>query len=208
MRFKPLDPEDTVRRYRRNLPHWRQPGATYFVTFRTADSIPQRRLKKWEDQRNLWLQLHPFPWSMADWNDYHALRFEQLDHWLDLNSGRCLLARKKIAELVVGSMRHFDGYRHSLDDFVVMPNHVHALVTPFEGHRLDQILHSWKSFSSHQINSILRRSGAFWMDENYDRIVRDWEELNRIRDYIQSNPKKAKLLRGQYILGTGSGIDL
>jgi hypothetical protein len=34
-----------------NLPHWYQPGVTYFVTFRTEDSVPQPLVRKWHSER-------------------------------------------------------------------------------------------------------------------------------------------------------------
>ena len=51
--FRGLDPNKRVRIYTRHLPHWRQDGATYFVTFRLADSLPEamlieiRNLRAW-----------------------------------------------------------------------------------------------------------------------------------------------------------------
>ncbi len=36
--FRPFNPNGDVKVYLRNLPHWRQPGATYFVTFRQAET--------------------------------------------------------------------------------------------------------------------------------------------------------------------------
>jgi hypothetical protein len=78
-----------------------------------------------------------------------------------------------------------------LDEWVVMPNHVHALVRPLEGNELPMILHSWKSFSAHAANQELKRTGPFWQKESYDHIVRSAEELNRIREYIRRNPVKA-----------------
>jgi hypothetical protein len=38
------------------LPHWRQPGCTYFVTFRLADSIPEAVLREHEYERSMWLK--------------------------------------------------------------------------------------------------------------------------------------------------------
>jgi len=46
--FRPFDPNKSLRVYTRNLPHWRQPGATYFVTFRLIDSIPY---DVWQEMR-------------------------------------------------------------------------------------------------------------------------------------------------------------
>jgi type I restriction enzyme R subunit len=91
---------------------------------------------------------------------------------------------------VVGALKHFQGTRYLLDAFVVMPNHVHALLLPLNGHSLSEILHSWKSFTGKELK---RRSGTqeiVWQDENYDRIVRDEKELQHFRDYIEMQSKQ------------------
>jgi hypothetical protein len=54
--FIPFDERQAVRIYQRNLPHWRQDGVTYFVTFRLGDSIPEAIRLKWEEEKKLWLK--------------------------------------------------------------------------------------------------------------------------------------------------------
>src|SRR2546427_4561058 len=56
--FHPFDADGPLRVYVRNLPHWRQPGATYFVTFRQDDSIPAPVLAEWLDTRQRWYRVH------------------------------------------------------------------------------------------------------------------------------------------------------
>src|SRR5438876_979883 len=56
-----------------NLPHWRQDGAMYFVTWRTADSMPRERVDQWMEQRDAWLKAHPEPWSMHEEQEYYRL---------------------------------------------------------------------------------------------------------------------------------------
>ncbi len=56
--FRPFNPNADVKVYLRNLPHWRQQGATYFVTFRQADSIPKSVLAEWLDIRQRWYRAH------------------------------------------------------------------------------------------------------------------------------------------------------
>jgi hypothetical protein len=58
MEFKPFDPAAETRKYRNHLPHWRQPGVTYFVTARLADSIPQTTLQIWMNERDVWLRVN------------------------------------------------------------------------------------------------------------------------------------------------------
>lgn len=64
--FRAFDPYDEVRTARRRLPHWHQPGVSYFVTFRLADSLPQPLLLQWRHERAIWLRLHPQPWGVDE----------------------------------------------------------------------------------------------------------------------------------------------
>ena len=62
------------------------------------------------------------------------------------------------------------------------------------GSPLASIMHSLKSYTAHEANKILGRSGQFWLHESYDHWVRDHEELERIVEYIAYNPVKANLV--------------
>ncbi len=56
--FHPMEWDEpwAVPGYRRNLPHWRLEGATYFITFRLADSIPESVARHWHEERVAWLR--------------------------------------------------------------------------------------------------------------------------------------------------------
>ncbi|MEP6974716.1 MAG: class I tRNA ligase family protein [Spartobacteria bacterium] len=186
-----FDEFDEIDISRRNLPHWEQSGATYFVTFRLADSLPATRLSELEEERKNWLKFHPHPWSDEDKREYYERFSNQLEVWLDAGEGSCVLAQPAAAEIVAGALTHFDGDRYELGAWVVMPNHVHVLVTPKAENDLGGILHSWKSFAANQINAALERSGPLWQRESYDHIVRNETALARITEYILRNPEKA-----------------
>lgn len=81
-----------------------------------------------------------------------------------------------------------------------MPNHVHALVRPRQGHELSNILHSWKSFTAHEINKQLGRQGEVWQHEGYDHIIRNPQSLWRIEQYILNNPTSAGLGVNEFTL--------
>jgi REP element-mobilizing transposase RayT len=74
-----------------------------------------------------------------------------------------------------------------------MPNHVHVLVEIFGMHPMSQVLHSWKSYTSQQINGLLGLTGPFWQVESFDRYIRDERHFERTRKYIEENPVKAGL---------------
>ncbi|MEX2044998.1 MAG: DEAD/DEAH box helicase family protein, partial [Opitutus sp.] len=146
-----FDPNATVADLTGNLPHWRQEGVTYFVTFRLADSLPQEKLQQWREEMAAWLREHPEPHDEATRTEFYERFPARLQRWLDAGYGSCVLQIPEVHSLVEQAIRHFEGQRYALDEFVVAPNHVHALVTPAAGHELSDILHSWKSYTAHEI---------------------------------------------------------
>jgi REP element-mobilizing transposase RayT len=180
--------DESVSNLSGDLPHWRQEGVTYFVTFRTADSLPQEKLKQWQLEKERWLHDHPEPCDEKSKREFYEKFPERLQHWLDHGYGECVLKEQDCKKIVEGALRHFDGQRYDLDEFVIMPNHVHVLVTPKAGHELSKILHSWKSFTATEINKRIGKSGAFWQKESFDHIVRSPAQVERIRQYIKEHP--------------------
>jgi DNA polymerase-3 subunit alpha len=202
--FVPFDKSRPASITSRRLPHWQQDGATYFVTFRLADSLPQAIYGNWKREREaLVRQVSSLPDSEKE-KLTDELR-EKMEAQLDQSYGECWLRNSKVAAIVESALRHFDGERYLLGSYVVMPNHVHALVHPVMGQQLSEILHSWKSFTANEANKVLGRTGSFWQDESFDHIVRDEHQLERFHHYIYENPIKAKLSENQFKLGIGSG---
>jgi carbamoylphosphate synthase large subunit/REP element-mobilizing transposase RayT len=200
--FEPFDEQTKIQQTKRHLPHWEQPGATYFITFRLIDSVAQDVLRQWQDERERWIKAHPQPWDWRTAREYMRLCEESREEWLDRGHGSCLLRQPAIADIVASTLKHFDRERYVLDAFVVMPNHIHALVKPLGSHSLSSILHSWKSFSANAINRQVDRQGSLWMAENFDTIVRNTAHLKACRDYIAQNPVKAGLGAGDFVLET------
>ena len=199
--FRPFDENAAIQQSRRNLPHWEQEGATYFVTFRLADAVPAEVAKQWREELEAWRKFHPEPWDDVTNAEYRRRFLQTREDWLDQGHGSCLLREERAARIVADALSHFDDDRYHLDSFVVMPNHVHVVVQPMPGQSLKAIVRSWKSYTAREINKTSGASGSVWMQESFDRIVRDWNALVRCRDYIARNPEKAQLDTGEFILG-------
>ena len=202
--FVPFDKQRPAAIHSRRLPHWQQEGATYFVTFRLGDALPHSAQEQLQRERDAWFLAHPDPRSTALLTEFADTFLEQLDAHLDLGHGACWLGESAVAEVVQNALHHFDGERYWLGSYVIMPNHVHALVRPIAGHALSDILHSWKSFTANQANKALGRQGQFWQDESFDHIVRDEHHLEKFGRYIAENPAKARLSSGSFRVGHGS----
>jgi REP element-mobilizing transposase RayT len=53
---------------------------------------------------------------------------------------------------------------------------------------LGDVIRAFKSLSAIHVNRLLMRSGPLWQRNYYEHVIRDEDELNRIRDYITNNP--------------------
>ena len=164
--------------YWRRLPHVYATHQPVFLTWRLHGSLPPHR---------------PFPTT--------ALRsgeaFVALDRLLDeARTGPFYLRQPAIADLVVEAiqynshtLRHYDWHA-----FVVMPNHIHLLVTPAVA--LPKLTKSLKGITAKRANALLALTGRpFWQEESYDHVVRQEREFNKIRRYIEENPVRAGLVK-------------
>ena len=83
-------------------------------------------------------------------------------------------------------------YPHiSIDTFIVMPNHTHAIIIIHEQkqHGLSEIIRNLKTYSAKQINQLRDMANiAVWQRSFHDHIIRNEYSLNLIRQYIIYNP--------------------
>lgn len=200
--FQGLRDDLSLMVYEKHLPHWRQKGATYFVTFRLADSLPQAKLQELEALKADWARRHrSFPIE----DDREGLAREvmrRIEAWLDQGLGDCVLRTPGVSEILADVMLQDDGQLQELGCYVLMPNHIHAVVRPMApaNSSLEDILQRWKGRSSFRINRHLKRNGTLWQRESYDRIIRDEEHLYRTIQYIGRNPRLAGLPLADYRL--------
>lgn len=196
--FAPFDPDKPVHKHRRHLPHWTQAGATYFVTFHLADSLPAAKLAELREIRSAWERQHPEPRGDGIWRELSREIIRRVETWLDSGSGACHLAQPALARVVGNALLHFHGDRYAMNAWCVMPNHVHALFRPGPAHEPRDILHSWKSFTAQELNRRLGRRGALWQQESYDTIIRDAAHLAKAVRYIGQNPAKVGLVHERW----------
>ncbi len=140
---------------------------------------------------------HPQPLTTATAaSDAKVIELRQrIANYEDAGHGECLLKHEAAARIVQNALLHFDGQRYRLLAWCVMPNHVHVLIETLPGHPLSDVVHSWKSYTSKEINRLLNRSGRLWMPDYFDRFIRDEEHLAAEVEYIESNPVKAGLVQ-------------
>jgi len=164
------------------LPHFEAGQRAQFLTLHLADSLPQEVLQNWRRMLE-----HRGAEGLA-----RSLRIK-IESYLDAGYGACYLRQAAVASTVENALLHFDGVRYRLRSWVVMPNHIHFLLTPIDNHPLSQIMHSLKSYTALKANRMLGRTGEFWMEDYFDRYIRDENQYEKTIAYIENNPVKARL---------------
>jgi REP element-mobilizing transposase RayT len=162
------------------LPHFEGGEVAQFVTVRLKDSLPQSVVERWRRELG---------------REEEAELRRRVEAYLDEGYGAASLKEPRVASVVQNALLYHDGVRYRLAAWVVMPNHLHLLASPCGGYTLSGILHSLKSYSASEANKILDRKGAFWMEDYFDRYIRNLAHYERTVAYIENNPVKAKLCR-------------
>ena len=206
------DPLDDLTVVERRLPHWLQEGAIAFITWRTWDSMPTPVLVRFAADRDAWLRDRSIDPATPGWEHrlcnspadpclpqaYRGYCFTRWESDLNRGHGSCPLRHPLASAVVADSLRHFDGERYVLFDFVVMPNHVHVSAAFPEAGVMRKQCTSWKHFTAKRLNEILGRSGRFWPEESFDHLTRSDDQFEYLRDYIARNPAQAGLRSGEY----------
>jgi REP element-mobilizing transposase RayT len=179
------------------LPHVKRENAEYFLTFRLGDSLPKEMLLRYEAERARRLQalLESGRKGNPTKDDQQSINRDfrrPVERTLDLGAGACYLNRPAIADLVAGALKFFHPVRYLLREWVVMPNHVHAMIWPGCNHLVGDIVKSWKQFTSLRAKRMLGlEGGRFWQPESFDHWIRDDQQRASIARYIRHNPVKA-----------------
>lgn len=108
--------------------------------------------------------------------------------------------RPAARDLMLKHCLYDHGSKYLLHAAVVMPEHVHLLLSPLrdaagEVFPLQQILQSLKSASAHSINKALCRQGPVWRERSFDHVLRSYESLEDKLEYIRQNPVRRRLVR-------------
>ena len=201
----PAHPELPNERRRGYLPHFENRDYQS-ITFRLYDSVPKELIEEWQ-------------YTIAQESDRDnlsetSLKLHQLiDKFEDAGYGQCFLSDARVANIMRQALEHDDGTKYDLLCYCIMPNHVHVMVRVYEGVSLSTIMHSWRSFTAHEANIILQRTGDFWMKDYYDRYIRNADHYRAVALYIEQNPVKAGLnnvlvKQAPLLPGFGTGVGM
>ena len=145
----------------------------------------------------------PGPSSLAHCYDYRRRlpHYQKADRAIFVTFRR--LNREPFAvsarDVILQHCLHDDGKRYILHATVVMPDHVHLLLTPMRDpagwpYALPAILKLIKGVSARSVNKLLGSSGPVWQDESFDHVLRSDESFAEKLEYIRGNPGRAGMV--------------
>ncbi len=105
-----------------------------------------------------------------------------------------LFQRDEVAQLMVATFfKYRDAGEFELHEYVVMPNHIHLLLSLEDQQRLSRVIQLIKGGFSHWLrkNGIVFRT--VWEQRDYDRRVRDANEFAEFARYIRQSPVRKHL---------------
>jgi putative transposase len=102
-----------------------------------------------------------------------------------------LFRHDRWARLMLSTINHYRGTGYQLHAFVIMPDHLHLLITPTES--VEKSMQLIKGGFSFRAKRELEWNGEIWQSGFTDHRIRDEEDWSRHLDYIRTNPIEAKL---------------
>ena len=155
-----------------HLPHIDMAGSYQFITFRTKESLDAYLKELYQS------------------SEPAKVKQYRMDQYLDKSQNGTLLYGEvlpKIKEYYLS----YDKTVFELEAVSIMPNHIHVLVR--QNSDLANVIRVLKGGTAHIVNSVLKRKGAVWSRDYYDKLIRDEQHFQIVYEYIKYNAVKAGL---------------
>jgi REP element-mobilizing transposase RayT len=108
---------------------------------------------------------------------------------------------------IIDTTWHWLGDHHEhivLDEQVIMPNHLHGIIfltdqqaarSPIPHKPLGRLIGAFKAVSTRRVKELPHPPERLWHRNYWDRVIRNQQELDTVREYIRNNPLKWELDR-------------
>lgn len=104
---------------------------------------------------------------------------------------RSLFQNDRWARLLIDTLYHYRGSAYLLHEFVIMPNHIHVLLTPKTS--LERAVQFIKGGFSYRAKKELGSNMEVWQKGFSDHRIRDANDYRLHQIYIQQNPVRKNL---------------
>jgi REP element-mobilizing transposase RayT len=172
------------------LPHWEVERGVYFITIRCAGSLP---LSVKHSIIEIQKSLAEIESNDKEFQQLQRQYFLTLEKYLDTSQGFAPYTNDTCCQMTVDSFETLKSVGWDVRHFAIMPNHIHLVVWSENAADMATTWKEWKGRIAFRCNQVLKRKGAFWQNDWFDRVCRNESETNRVIAYVQTNPTKARL---------------
>lgn len=110
--------------------------------------------------------------------------------------GRTVFQVPENAEILIEALFHYrDRNSYLLHEFVVMPDHLHLILTPGPATSLEKAMQFIKGGSSYRLRKARNQKMEIWQVGFHDWTIRDSDDWRTKVEYIHTNPVRAKLVQ-------------
>lgn len=183
--------DETLKFYKRNLPHWIVANKTYFVTIRLHGTLPKAVVKELQEENRILRE------CSADADKMMVMKrsqFRRIEKILDSkNSMVHYLDDPLIAGLIFNNLGWLKKRGWHIHAATVLSTHIHLLTSNHLGKTVNLLedLGLYKNFTAREANKILGKTGSFWAREDFDHWIRTNSKFEATVNYIANNPVKA-----------------
>jgi len=182
-------------------PHYQFRDSIVFITWRVAGTLPAhilelfQQLKATETERDTIWDLEKIQAENARLFRLYQEYDQELAHW---QTPGFFLNDAALASILTQAFHFYNGKKYELHAYCVMSNHVHLLIRALrrengEYYLIADLIRGLKRYTAHELNKLWGKSGQFWDDYYFDRIIRDEHNYFAVVEYILNNPVKAGL---------------
>jgi putative transposase len=121
------------------------------------------------------------------------------------NRGEFILDQPVMKEVLLATIeRAKTKHAFSIENFCIMNNHIHFILTPRRGSNLSRIMQWILSVFAVRFNRIYGYKGHVWYDRFKSKVIDDLRKFLAVFHYIDQNPVKARLVsHAQYYAYSG-----
>jgi putative transposase len=113
---------------------------------------------------------------------------------------RPIFRAEPMARLLIDTLYSYRAQsKYLLHEFVVMPEHIHLLITPALGITIERVMQLIKGGYSYRVGKELASRTEIWQRSFTDHRIRDEEDFVRHRVYIRDNPVKRHLAEAPHL---------
>jgi len=185
---------ETLKFYRRHLPHWLVADQTYFVTMRQSGTLPREVIKELAAERELLRESKACSDAILDLLRNQFTRVERILH---ASTTKGNLTDTGVPEILLKNIEWLEVPSRGWCVYaaVVMATHMHLVLRNEMGRSAELLsdIGQYKNYTAREVNKVRGCSGALWAREEFDHWCRTPEKVEGAVRYVKNNPVQAGL---------------